>query len=107
MSRMNEGGKALFLISKRKAIRSIHPSTPSLVAVVVLVVFVLLLDLGSQVEAVEVLVLVDRRHVVARLCSVPEKRWNIEMRSSAHLSLHPLLTVVRALPDSVPRMLSK
>ena len=35
--------------------RSIHPSTPSLVAVVVLVVFVLLLDLGSQVEAVEVL----------------------------------------------------
>ena len=74
MLRVKEG--SLSYLEKKS--HPVHPSTSSLVAVVVLVVFVLLLDLGSQVEAVEVLVLVDRRHVVARLCCVPEKeamRW--------------------------------
>ena len=53
--------EAPFLSEKEKLS---DPSTPSLVAVFVLFLFVLF-DLGSQVEAVEVLVLVDGCHVVA------------------------------------------
>ena len=55
-------GSSFFYLRKKKLC---DPSTSSsLVAVLVVLLFVLF-DLGSEVEAVEVLVLVDRRHVVA------------------------------------------